>query len=72
MSSAVVVFALNPGEWVCCYFCLQERERRVYGRGEAFLAGAAHSPCDGNANYVCREHLDPNVEICDPWNRREL
>ena len=37
-----------------------------YRRGTAFLAGPEHTPYDGNANYVCARHLDPEVNVFDP------
>lgn len=57
------VFELEEGEEVGCYFCMEQGDHRSYKRGEAFLAGPDHSPCDGNANYVCRAHLDADAII---------
>lgn len=61
-----VCFELDPGEEVSCYYCMNGREYRLYRRGEAFLCGADHSPYDGNANYICKEHLEPDAVIHDP------
>ena len=58
-----VVYHLEPDEEVACYFCQLERHHRLYKQGEAFLAGAGHSPLDGNANYVCEDHLDSDAVV---------
>lgn len=54
------VYDLEDGEEVTCYFCsLDNYERQgFYKKGEAYLAGPGHSPMDGNANYICKDHLD--------------
>ncbi|MBU9200252.1 hypothetical protein KTD31_02380 [Burkholderia multivorans] len=64
----VRVFNLEPGQTVTCYHCEQNSPGRspLYGFGEAFLAGADHSPYDGNANFVCRAHVDKDAELPDP------
>jgi hypothetical protein len=48
---------------VCCYFCMDDHPQPEYHRGEAFLASAAHTPWDGNANYVCTDHLDRDAVV---------
>lgn len=62
-------YALKIGytEEVECYFCQQENNHapKSYRRGEAFLAGAGHSPFNGQANYICKAHLDDDVVIHD-------
>ena len=58
-----IVFELEPDDEVSCVFCTRGE---TYRRGEAFLAGPGHSPYDGNANYVCRNHLDSDTVIHDP------
>ncbi len=60
-------FALTDREEVSCYFCMQDTARRgrSYRKGEAYLCGAEHSPCNGNSNYICKAHLDKDVEIVD-------
>lgn len=64
-----VVYELDPGERVSCYFCMQSQSGLVrgkkYKRGEAYLCGPDHSPCDANANYVCEAHLDKDVVKID-------
>jgi hypothetical protein len=57
------VFNLEPGQEVACFFCLENGNHRGYTFGEAFLAGADHTPYDGNANYVCKTHLDDDAVI---------
>lgn len=57
------VFELEKDEEVHCYYCIKQRDYTVYKRGEAYLAGPGHSPCDGNANYVCKHHLDEDAVI---------
>lgn len=61
----VAVYSLDPGEEVGCYWCIQAGEHRSYGRGEAFLAEAGHSPHNGEANYICRDHLESDAVIVD-------
>ena len=61
------VFHLEAGETVCCYYCQKENNHATYARGEAFLANPGHSPCDGNANYICRRHLDESAVIYEPF-----
>ena len=56
------VFELEPGEEVYCFFCGGDD---TFKRGGAFLAGPTHSPLNGNANYVCRNHLDRDAVIHD-------
>lgn len=63
MTDRVEVFDLDPGEEVGCYFCMAQGGHQNYGRGEAFLAGPDHPPYDANANYICKDHLDPDVVI---------
>lgn len=67
MSIENTVFKLGFTEEVECYFCQKEQNGKPnrYKRGEAFLATAAHSPCDANANYICKEHLDDDAVIED-------
>lgn len=61
-----LVFNLEPGEKVHCYFCLRQMSLALYMKSDAFLAGPGHSPLDGNANYVCRAHLDEDAIIDTP------
>jgi hypothetical protein len=60
------VFHLDEGQEVHCYYCLRANKQTVYKRGEAFLADAGHSPCDGNANFICRAHLEDDAVIDEP------
>jgi hypothetical protein len=60
------VFQLEEGQEVHCYYCLREGNHALYKRGEAFLADAGHSPCDGNANFICRRHLDDGAVVYEP------
>ena len=62
---SVHVYELDEGEAVGCYFCAENGNHASYQRGEAYLAGADHSPHDASANYVCRRHLDAGVVIVD-------
>lgn len=55
------VYPLEDTDEVCCYFCLRAGDATLYRKGEAFLAGPGHSPCDANAN-----HLDPDAVIWPP------
>jgi hypothetical protein len=57
------VFDLEEGEEVGCYFCDQQGLTKDFKKGEAFLAGPDHSPHDGDANYICRAHLDRDAVI---------
>lgn len=68
MPSDNTVYELGFTEEVECYFCQKEHfnKRNAYKRGEAFLAGAGHSPCNANANYICKEHLDDDAVIEEP------
>lgn len=61
------VYELEPGQEVSCYYCIQDRNHAQYKRGEAFLAGPDHVPCDGNANFICREHLSPRAVVYRPF-----
>ncbi len=60
------VFHLEEGQEVHCYYCLKSNKQTLYKRGEAFLADAGHSPCDGNANFICSVHLDDDAVIYEP------
>ena len=43
-----------------CYFCEKnepEEGKRVY------LCDPAHTPCNGEPNYVCEDHLDSDADI---------
>lgn len=60
--SRPIVWQLEAGEQVSCVYCSPEK---AYARGEAFLCGPDHSPLDGNANYVCKDHLDSDAVIRD-------
>jgi hypothetical protein len=62
----ISAFALAAGEEVSCYYCILDRENVTYRRGEAVLADAGHPPYDGNANYICLNHLDRTTVIYDP------
>lgn len=57
------VFQLEEGQQVGCYHC---GGNETYRRGEAFLAGPGHTPYDGNANYICRAHLDADAVVYPP------
>jgi hypothetical protein len=59
------VFDLEDGEVVGCYFCMRAGCHDDHGKGSAFLAGPDHSPYDGNANYVCIDHLDEDAVLPD-------
>lgn len=65
-SNAIEVFHLDEGQEVHCYSCMRANNYALYRRGEAFLAEAGHSPCDGNANFICRDHLDDDAVIYEP------
>lgn len=58
-----IVFDLSEDEEVGCYFCIADGSSNSYRKGQAYLAGPAHSPCDGNANFVCKDHLDADAVI---------
>jgi hypothetical protein len=62
----MVAYELEPDDDVSCYFCLIEGEYKSYGRGEAYLCEAGCPPFDGNANYVCKGHLDSDVIVHTP------
>ena len=57
------VYDLDEGEEVGCYYCQAEHHYQSYKKGEAFLAGPDHPPFDGNANYICHDHLSPEAII---------
>ena len=68
------VMDLEEGEEVGCFFCMKDwkTQGKSFKKGEAFLCGPDHSPNDGSANYVCKEHLDtdailPNGEPAHAW-----
>lgn len=61
------VFHIGKDERVCCYYCQKAGTHTDYGHRAAFLAGAGHSPCDGNANYICRNHLDDDAVIYESF-----
>lgn len=63
MYSGDDVFDLEEGEQVGCYYCMRQNCHDSYGKGQAFLAGPGHSPCDGNANYICMDHLDNDAVL---------
>lgn len=58
-------YALEPVETVSCCFCIRDGEYASYTRGEAVLAGPEHPPYDGNANYICLDHLTADTVIYD-------
>ncbi len=60
------VYELNADDEVGCYFCMEDGKHATYRRGEAYLAGPGHTPYNGEANYVCKQHLDADAVICDP------
>ena len=60
-----VVYDIEDRDEVGCYHCIAQGCHDSYRRGEAFLAGPGHSPLDGNANYICRQHLDSDAVISD-------
>lgn len=60
-----VVFAIGDLEEVQCSRCLSLECFDFYRKGEAFLAGPAHSPMDGNAHHICRKHLDADAVISE-------
>lgn len=72
MANDNTVYPLEDGEAVTGYHCLRAGNDRRYRKGEAFLAGAGHSPCDANANYICRQHLDPDAVIWPPESQPPL
>jgi hypothetical protein len=61
------VFHIDKHERACCYYCQKDGVHTDYGRGEVFLANPGHSPCDGNANYICRRHLDSDAVVYEPF-----
>ncbi len=63
MSSENNVFDLEDGEEVSCLHCIALCCYTTYKKGEAFLAGPRHTPYDGNANHVCRKHLDSDAVV---------
>lgn len=63
--SANIVFQLEKNEKVSCYYCMKQNNYAEYPKGEAFLAGPGHSPLDGNANYICKKHLDEDAIIAE-------
>lgn len=65
------VFPLEPDETVGCYYCMEDNDNTDYKHGEAFLAGPDHPPWDGNANYICMEHLSDDAVIVHEGGRRE-
>ena len=58
---------IGKDERVCCYYCQRDNDHTEYGHGQAFLANPGHSPCDGNANYICRRHLDFDAVVYEPF-----
>ena len=65
MSSRFIneVYDLEENEQVGCYYCMKQNCHDSYNKGQAFLAGPGHSPCDGNANYMCMDHLDGDAVL---------
>lgn len=61
------VYNLDEGQEVSCYYCIEDHNHTQYRRGEAFLAGPDHAPFDGNANFICREHLSPRAVVYQPF-----
>jgi hypothetical protein len=59
------VYELNSGDEVSCVHCVSVGDHTTYRRGQAYLAGPGHTPYNGEANYVCREHLDKDAVIHD-------
>ena len=64
------VFTIKDGQEVMCRKCgihdLDEKANpKVYRKGEVFLAGAAHTPYNGKANFICKDHLDKDAVIVD-------
>ncbi|MGP1715600.1 MAG: hypothetical protein ACTS9Y_00340 [Methylophilus sp.] len=57
------VYDLEPEEKVTCFFCMESSNYQEYGRGDAFLAGPGHSPFNGSANHVCKNHLAHDAVI---------
>lgn len=57
------VFDLGEDEEVGCYFCARNGIHTSYRKGQAYLAGPGHSPCDGNANFICKRHLDEDAVV---------
>lgn len=57
------VYDSADNDGASCYFCQKDGDHRSYQRGEIFLAGPAHYPRNGEANYVCRRHLDDTAII---------
>jgi hypothetical protein len=58
-----IAFDLDPDDKVCCYFCQEAGDHHTYTRGKAFLCSAMQGPQDGNANYICVFHLDPETAV---------
>jgi hypothetical protein len=58
--SRVEAYDLEINDEVSCYYC---GPQKTYKRGEAYLCGPEHGPCDGNANYICKDHLETGTEI---------
>lgn len=65
------VFQLDDDDVVSCYHCTSQGDHTTYKMGQAFLAGPGHTPYDGNANYICRGHLDADAVIYPPEDSLE-
>lgn len=63
MTQENIVFDLDDDEAVACLVCQHQGIHTSYRKGEAYLAGPAHTPCDGNANFICKQHLDSDAVI---------
>lgn len=64
------VFTIEDNQEVICEICSEcgtdEKGNPImYRKGEAFLAGAAHTPYNGEANFICKDHLDKDAVIVD-------
>ncbi len=64
----MIAYELEEGDQVSCYFCMNENngDQNTYGKGDAYLCESGCPPFDGNANYVCKDHLDPDIIIVTP------
>lgn len=67
----ITAYSIGPEEKVGCYFCMQNGKHDSYGQGEAFLCGPDHVPCNGNANYICKSHLE-KISAFNPELRVEI
>lgn len=59
------VFDIEDGQREPRRHCLDgtHSEVKLYAKGEVFLAGPRHTPHNGEANFVCRNHLDRDAVV---------